>query len=258
MADVNRVAKQYLVDQSAITAQLKPVPSGEAVSEKGFGGSEQLTSAPTKPVALPAWAESHLLAREAFRDSGVVDGHHAAQRVARDRQDRQDESDRHGAGDHLAQREAGSCTGERRSWRCAGRAVLLRYERPWTGWHFRRRSTISRRTKRRGLNFSLRVLKQDFSRGVQLLADNELNPALPGGAGNLSRRSRNSPGNLKSPGYRTDRAVLAGLLPANDPCCANRRRRRFRAHAGRRQKTTTQTAARPDLTTIVVIGDVTL
>ena len=30
-----------------------------------------------------------------------------------------------------------------------------------------------------GFNFSLQVLKQDFSRGVQLLADNELNPALP-------------------------------------------------------------------------------
>jgi zinc protease len=64
--DVNRVAKQYLVEQSAITAQLKPVPSGAPVSDKGFGGSEQLTSAPTKPVALPAWAESRLLTLKTF------------------------------------------------------------------------------------------------------------------------------------------------------------------------------------------------
>src|SRR6266481_2667305 len=62
LEDVNRVAKAYLVDQNAITAQLKPVPSGEAVSEKGFGGSEQLTSSPKKPVALPSWAEAELLA----------------------------------------------------------------------------------------------------------------------------------------------------------------------------------------------------
>src|SRR5246500_647375 len=48
LEDVNRVATSYLVDQNAITAQLKPVPSGEAVSEKGFGGSEQLTSSPKK------------------------------------------------------------------------------------------------------------------------------------------------------------------------------------------------------------------
>ncbi len=30
-----------------------------------------------------------------------------------------------------------------------------------------------------GFEFSLQVLKQDFDQGVQLLADNELNPALP-------------------------------------------------------------------------------
>ena len=62
--DVNRVAKQYLVDQNSITAELKPVPSGAAVASKGFGGTEQLTSAPTKPVELPAWASSELLSLE--------------------------------------------------------------------------------------------------------------------------------------------------------------------------------------------------
>ncbi len=53
VADVNRVAKKYLVEQDSITAELKPVPSGAAVAGKGFGGDEQLTSAPTKPVELP-------------------------------------------------------------------------------------------------------------------------------------------------------------------------------------------------------------
>ena len=56
LADVNRVAKQYLVAANSITATLKPSPSGEAVSAKGFGGGEKMTSAPTKPVVLPAWA----------------------------------------------------------------------------------------------------------------------------------------------------------------------------------------------------------
>ena len=53
LADVNRVAKQYLVSQNSITAILKPVPSGQPVAAKGFGGAEQVTSAPTKPVQLP-------------------------------------------------------------------------------------------------------------------------------------------------------------------------------------------------------------
>ena len=60
LADVNRVAKQYLLNASTITAVLKPVPTGQAVAAKGFGGGEQVTSAPTKPVTLPAWAATSL------------------------------------------------------------------------------------------------------------------------------------------------------------------------------------------------------
>ncbi len=37
-ADVNRVAKRYLADQNSITAVLKPVPTGQPVATKGFGG----------------------------------------------------------------------------------------------------------------------------------------------------------------------------------------------------------------------------
>ena len=60
LADVNRVARKYLSGRNSITASLRPVPTGEPVAEKGFGGAEQVTSAPGKPVQLPAWAESDL------------------------------------------------------------------------------------------------------------------------------------------------------------------------------------------------------
>ena len=60
LADVNRVAKEYLVAANSITATLKPVPTGQPVSAKGFGGAEEVTSAPTKPVVLPAWAAAAL------------------------------------------------------------------------------------------------------------------------------------------------------------------------------------------------------
>src|SRR5947209_5533814 len=55
--DVNRVAKTYLQLDGAISTVLKPTNSGEAAAAKGFGGSEKATSTPTKPVALPEWAE---------------------------------------------------------------------------------------------------------------------------------------------------------------------------------------------------------
>ena len=60
LADVNRVAKQYLVETNSITATLMPVPNGEPASAKGFGGAESLTAAPTKPVVLPEWAATAL------------------------------------------------------------------------------------------------------------------------------------------------------------------------------------------------------
>ena len=60
VADVNRVAKQYLLNAPTITATLKPAPNGAPVSAKGFGGAEAVTKAPTKPVELPVWAASRL------------------------------------------------------------------------------------------------------------------------------------------------------------------------------------------------------
>ena len=72
LADVNRVAKQYLLNTSTISAILKPAPNGEAVAAKGFGGAEQATSAPTKPVVLPAWAAGPLNAIQVPTDSLAV------------------------------------------------------------------------------------------------------------------------------------------------------------------------------------------
>ena len=249
LADVNRVAKQYLVEQSAITAQLKPVPSGEAVSDKGFGGSEQLTSAPTKPVALPEWAAIALARGEEFLHSGVVDRHHTAKRAAGDRQDRQDESDGYGAGERIAQRRSGSPAGKDGVGDVLdelftyGTTTLDRLA-------FQKALDDIAASETPGLNFSLRVLKQDFSRGVQLLADNELNPALPGDALETIKPqiAQFAAGNLKSPGHRTDRAVLAGLLPAKDPVAARSHAADdFGAHSGRRQKILCKGgAARPD------------
>ena len=54
--DVNRVARQYLESDHAITAILNPQPSGKPISSKGFGGKESFTPSKTKGVKLPDWA----------------------------------------------------------------------------------------------------------------------------------------------------------------------------------------------------------
>ena len=67
-----------------------------------------------------------------------------------------------------------------------------------------------------GYSFSVTVLKADFSRGVELLADNELRPALPAAAFTIVKQQTAQfvAGNLQSPEYRTHRALDAALLPA--------------------------------------------
>jgi zinc protease len=62
----------------------------------------------------------------------------------------------------------------------------------------------------------VQVLKENFSRGVELLADNELHPALPAEAFAVVKDQTTQfvAGNLKSPGYRTSRALDLALLPA--------------------------------------------
>ena len=110
-----------------------------------------------------------------------------------------------------------------------------------------------------GFEFSLRVVKQEFSRGVQLLADNELHPALPGEAFDILKQqtAQYVAGNLKSPGYRTSRAVSEGLLPKDDPSLRHATPASISSLSLDDIKQYYAKTFRPDLTTIVVIGDVT-
>ena len=69
-----------------------------------------------------------------------------------------------------------------------------------------------------GSGFSIRILKQYLSRGVELLADNELHPALPAEAFPTVRdqAAELTAGNITSPGYRTERALQTALVPKGD------------------------------------------
>ena len=179
--DVNRVAKQYLIDQNSITAELKPAPSGEAVASKGFGGGEQLTSAPHEAGGLTFMGRASITALELPPpppSSSSMTLPNGLRLIVRElkvtptitvlgsiRNDSQLEATpgKDGVGDVL---EELFSYGTKNLDRLAFQKAL---------------DDIAAQESA-GFNFSLRVLKQDFSRGVQLLADNELNPsASPGG-----------------------------------------------------------------------------
>ena len=110
-----------------------------------------------------------------------------------------------------------------------------------------------------GTSFSLEVLPDGFARGVELLADNLLHPALPEAAFKAvqQRTAQAVAGQLQSPVYRSGRAFLKAFIPRRIRLCV--RRRPIRSHRSRSKTCVSyhEKVFRPDLTTIVVIGKVT-
>ena len=256
--DVNRVAKEYLLNTSTITATLKPVPSGQAVAAKGFGGAEKVTSEPTKPVVLPDWAKGPLEAIKLptsyppVSDMMLPNGIRLIVRTdatsptvsvvgeVKHNSDLQTPPGEDGMGSILDQLYSyGTQTLDRLAFQKALDDIAA--------------------NESAGYSFSLSVLKQYFSRGVELLADNELHPALPEQAFQITRgqTAQFIAGELQSPGYRTSRALDKALVPAGDPIL----RETTPATLGKVTlddvKQYHDATVRPDLTTIVVIGDAT-
>jgi zinc protease len=258
LADVNRVAKQYLLNANTITATLKPVPNGEPIAEKGFGGSEKVTSAPTKPVALPDWAAKPLAELEVpstfipVSDTTLPNGIRLIVRtdttsptvtvmgVVKHDGDLQTPPKQEGVGDVLdGLYSYGTTSLDRIAYQKALDDIAA--------------------NESAGYSFSVKVLKEYFSRGVQLLADNELHPALPEQAFKVTQQQTAQfvAGNLQSPGYRTARAMDLALLPTGDPVLREVTPATVTALTLDEVKQYHDATIRPDLTTIVVIGAVT-
>jgi zinc protease len=111
-----------------------------------------------------------------------------------------------------------------------------------------------------GTDFSLSVLADHFDRGVSLLADNLLHPVLPGRAFTVVQQetSRTLAGQLKTPDYLTQRALDASLFPRDDPSLRQATPSTVSVLTLQNVKQYYERVFRPDLTTIVVIGNVTL
>ena len=258
LADVNRVAKTYLTVGNAVVATLKPSPSGEAVAAKGFGGAEVTTAAPTKPVALPDWAEAsvkRLKVPEALvapADLTLSNGLRLIVRTekasptvtvigaVRHQADLQTPAGKEGSGEVLSELFSyGTETRDRLAFQKALDDIAA--------------------SENGGTNFSLKVLKQDFAKGVELLADNELHPALPPDAFQVVRgqTAQMAAGTLASPRYRANRALDTALLPKDDPSLRETTPQTVSALTLADIKAYYAKVFRPDMTTIAVIGDIT-
>jgi zinc protease len=109
-----------------------------------------------------------------------------------------------------------------------------------------------------GAEFSLQVLSEHFERGVELLAQNELSPALPDEAFGIVQPQLAAAvaGEMESPSYIAGRALVGLLFPKKDPVQHEATPATIKSLTLQDLRNYYRSAFRPDLTTIVVMGKV--
>lgn len=258
LADVNRVAREYLLNVPTVTATLSPSASAAPMAGKGFGGAEKVTSAPTKPVLLPEWAKQQLdaiavpKASLPVSDTMLPNGIRLIVRTDQTSPTVTVVGEIKHNGNLQTPKGEDGISNVLDGLYSYGTTTLDRIA-------FQKALDNIAASESAGYQFSLSVLRQYFSRGVELLADNELHPALPAQAFAITKMqtARFVAGNLVSPGYRTMRALALGLLPAGDPELRQTTPSTVESLTLDQVKQYYAATVRPDLTTIVVVGDVT-
>jgi zinc protease len=255
--DVNRVAKKYLDFDHAISAILTPTPSDKPISGKSYGGGESLISTKNVNVKLPSWAKKIteglpvpattlnpfvtnlpngiklIVQPETVSDTVSIYG-----RVKNNPKVQMPEG-KDGVDETLDKLFS------------YGTKTLDRLA-------FQKALDDIGANESAGADFSLQVLPEHFERGVQLLADNELSPTLPEDDFKIIQQQlvASTAGEIKSPGHIAGHALTSALFPTNDPARRETTPDSVKALAIDDVKNYYASAFRPDLTTIVVIGNI--
>jgi zinc protease len=256
--DVDRVARKYLVLSHAVSAVMIPQGGGRPIaSGGGFGGQESISLGEAHATELPDWARAALERLEVKPSSLkpqvstlpngltlIVQSEDVSDTVSvfgriRNRPEVEADIKQQGVGQVL---DPLFSYGSERLDRLA----------------FQRALDDIGADEHAGTDFDLQVLAQNFDRGVALLADNQLHPALPPEAMNVVARqlAQVVAARIHSPGYLTQRSLRAALFPPEDPSLREATPESVRALTLEDVRGYYRKVFRPDLTTIVVVGNV--
>ena len=255
--DVNRVAKTYLDFDHAFSAILTPTPSDKPISSKSFGGGESLVSTKNENVKLPSWAKkvadelpipaSALNPFVTNLSNGIklivqpetVSGTVSVFGRVKNNVLVQTPAGQDGASEALEQ--------------------LFNYgSKSLDRLAFQKALDDIGANESAGADFSLQVLPENFARGVQLLADNQLSPALPEADFKIvqTQLAAQVAGELQSPDHIAGHALTSALFPKGDPSTRQTTPATVKSLKIDDVKNYYANAFRPDLTTIVVIGNI--
>jgi len=256
-ADVNRVSRRYLDLEHAVAAVLTPEVSEKPSSAQSYSSKETITLPQSSDVVLPKWANKALnrlsvpysklnpvvkelpngirliVQPESISHTVSVYGH------VKNNPYLQIPPNKEGIDEVLdGLYDYGTMTLDRKAYQKALDEIA---------------ADVSA-----GTDFSLQVLTDYFDRGVQLLADNLLHPALPDPAFKIVQGQVKAiaAGREQSPDELTHRALKTALLPRNDPALHWATPDTVASLTPEDARNYHSTVMRPDETIIVVIGNV--
>jgi zinc protease len=255
--DVAQMARQCLDTNHAIITILSPRPSGSPTSSKGFGGKESFATTEAAAVKMPEWAERAIQRLEIpastlhpivtvltngltliIQPESIGDTINIYGRI-KNNPDLESPTNKDGVDDALSQLfPYGTQTLDRLAFQKALDDIAA--------------------DETAGTDFSLGVLAEHFDRGLELLAANELTPALPVEAFSILKPQMAAAvaGELESPGYLQTRALKRALFPPSDPSQRHASPDTIKNLTMDDVIRYYHRAYRPDLTTLVIIGKV--
>ena len=257
-AQVDALARRVFDPAHAITAILTPQSSGKPVSHKGFGGAKSFGGTPSGPVELPAWAKA-AFAKVTVPDLGPEPASFTLDNGLR----------------VIVQPESVSRTVEvygriktnadmqapkGQKGVAAVLDALFNFGTTDMGrLEFQAELDAISAHESAGTSFSLAVPSKHFERGMQLLAANQLQPAMPAKAFKLMqhRQAGVAAGRIKSPGFIHTMHLNRALYPDDYPGLRYATPKSIGSLTLADVKAYKKQVFRPDMTTIVVIGDVT-
>ena len=255
--DVNRIAKKYLILDYSITTVLEPESSGSPVSIAHRAASESPSPGKVKEVKPPAWAKEALsrltipaltinptvsrlpngllliVQPSSVSNTVSVYGH------IRNEPGIEAPRGKEGVDEVLDQ-------------------LLLYGTQSYDRIGFQKALDNIGARLSAGVDFSLDVLGDSFEAGINLLAEVQLRPSLPEKPFSVVREQVRSAvaGRLSSADYLTERTLEKALLPPGDPSLRQPTPATVSSLTLQDVRNYHRDVFRPDLTTMVVIGNI--
>ena len=256
--DVNHAARKYLDNETAVVAILTPKASGSAAPSRRARGKESFAPERTKKVKLPDWAKKAGSLPAALNlsinpyDTLLPNGLRLIVQP----------ETISGTISIYGQIKTNSYLQEPKGKEGVARILdgLFSYgTNKLDRLSFQKALDDIAANETAGSSFMLQVLTGHFDRGLELLAQNLLQPALPDSGFRVLKGETIGmlAGQLKSPSYIFGRSLKKGLYPSDDPVLREATPDTVSSITLDDVKKYYKKAFRPDMTAIVVIGQVT-